>query len=367
MMNLTVPSNGYQIIGAEVSSPDNWLPRCTKRPSWPALDQYLWEEGCKPGDPFTPGGHGSKLRKDSRAKTIKGYGYWLSFLAANGWLDKSQHPAQRVTRERLMHYFKAMLARKLRGYAIMGRFMELRMAMKVMAPEHDTSFILRPNGVTIRGMLGPSCRPLKVPDAGVLYKWGISLMKRAKLDAPHRTGLVMYRDGLLIAMLAARGRRLRSMSLLRIGHEFIERDGTYRVELEPHQVKNNKHDMFNLPEKLTPFINQYLEHVRPALLRGRQSDALWIGKNGANLQAKGIQAMVCKRSKVRFGIAFGPHRFRHAIATTAVLRDPTAPNLGAAVLGNSAAVNEAHYIRADQVLAIRELQNIIEKSLDGIA
>lgn len=244
----------------------------------------------------------------------------------------------------------------------MGRFIELRMAMKVMAPDQDTSFILRPNGLTIRAMLSPSSRPMIVPDAAILFKWGINLMKRAKLDAPHREGLVAYRDGLLITILASRGRRLRSMSLLRIGHEFIQRNGTYRVELEPHQVKNNKHDMFNLPDKLTPYIDQYLEVIRPALLRGRQSDALWIGKNGENLQAKGIQEMVCKRSKVRFGVAFGPHRFRHAIATTAILRDPTAPNLGAAVLGNSAGVNEAHYIRADQVLAIQQLQSIIENS-----
>jgi len=366
-MSLNEPSHSHQTIGAEVNSPDNWPSRCTKRHSWPAIDQSLWEEGCKPGDPLTPGGHGSKLRKDSRDKTIKGYGYWLNFLAANDWLDENQHPAQRVTRERLMHYFKAMLARKLRGYTILGRFIELRMAMKLMAPEHDTSFILRPNGLTIRGMLNPSCRPLMVPDSGVLFRWGISLMRRAKLDAPHRKGLVAYRDGLLITMLASRGRRLRSMTLLRIGHEFIQRNGTYRVVLEPHQVKNNKHDMFNLPEKLTPFIHQYLDHVRPALLRGRQSEALWIGTNGDDLQAKGIQAMVCKRSKVRFGVAFGPHRFRHAIATTAVLRDPTTPNLGAAVLGNSTGVNEAHYIRADQVMAIRQLQNIIEKRLDAVS
>ncbi len=365
MTILTTPGCGHQIVGAELDTPDNWRPSSIKFPFWPTLDRSLWEEGCEPGDPFAPGGHGSKLRKDSLDKTIKGYGYWLNFLAANGWLDESQHPVERITRERLMHYFKAMLAHKLRGYTILGHFIELRMAMKIMAPSNDTTYILRPNGVTIRGMLGPSCRPVLVPDATVLFRWGINMMRRAKLDASHREGMVAYRDGLLIAILASRGRRLRSMSLLRIGHEFIQRNGTYRVELEPHQVKNKKHDMFNLPEKLVPFIDKYLEQVRPALLRGRQSEALWIGKDGVDLQAKSIQEMVFKRSKARFSVAFGPHRFRHAIATTAVLRDPTCPNLGAAVLGNSVGVNEAHYIRADQVLAIRQLQSIIENSFDA--
>jgi hypothetical protein len=70
--------------------------------------------------------------------------------------------------------------------------------------------------------------------------------------------------------------------------------------------------------------------------------------------------MICVRSKARFGVTFGPHRFRHAIATTAPLRDPTTPGLGASVMGISVAVNEAHYNRANQVLALQKLQQAIE-------
>ena len=94
------------------------------------------------------------------------------------------------------------------------------MAMQILAPERNTAWILRPNGITIREMLRPHSRAVFIPDVKVLFKWGIGLMRTADLNAPHRAGLLQYRDGLLIAMFASRARRLRSMSLLRIGHEF---------------------------------------------------------------------------------------------------------------------------------------------------
>jgi hypothetical protein len=115
------------------------------------MDQRLWQTGCIAGSPFEPGGHGARLRPDSLQKVTKGYGAWLSFLQAYGWLDDSQPPAERVTRPRLVAYFQAMQARGQAGYSILGRFGELRMAMKILAPERDTAWILRPNGVTMSG------------------------------------------------------------------------------------------------------------------------------------------------------------------------------------------------------------------------
>jgi hypothetical protein len=325
---------------------------------WPALDQKLWAVGCF-HDPFEECGHGTTLREDSLKKIIKGYGAWLSFLQAQGWLDASQHPAERITRERLLAYFNVMRGRGNRKYSILGRFIELRIAMKVIAPDHDTRFILRPNGVTIRQMLSPHTRPMVVPDAGVLFEWGIGLMDGAKLDAPRRYGLVAFRDGLLIAMFASRGRRLRSMALVRLGQELTQREDRYRIELQPEQVKTGKYDAFSLPERLTPYIRQYIDAVRPALLRGKIHDAFWVGLDGTQLEAKGIQNMVCSRSKTRFGVAFGPHRFRHAIATTAPLRDPSHPGLAAPLLGISKGTVEAHYNRANQVAAIQQYDAII--------
>jgi hypothetical protein len=76
-----------------------------------------------------------------------------------------------------------------------------------------------------------------VPESDVLFDWGLEMMDQATSRSRERERLAAYRDGLLIALLASRGRRLRSMSLLRVGRELIQRDGRFRVELTFDQVK----------------------------------------------------------------------------------------------------------------------------------
>jgi integrase len=150
------------------------------------------------------------------------------------------------------------------------------------------------------------------------------------------------------------------MTLLRVGHELIFEDGCYHINLEVGQAKTPKPDRFALPEKLTPYMRHYLDGVRPALLDGQQHDALWISQLHTPLSSKGLQMMVFRRSKGRFDISFGPHRFRHAISTTAALRDPANPGLAAGVLNTSAAVIEKHYNRAGQVQAAATYAALME-------
>ena len=362
MMDTPIMPPAAHSAPAAVTLPNpDWRPACLKPHLWPEADQLLWEKACMLVSLTEEGGDAAALSPESRKKIQKGYGAWLSFLAAQGWLLTDETPVQRVTRARLAAYYIAMQALDRRPYSILGRFMELRMTLKAMAPQVKTGWILTPNGVSIRQMLNPAPRHKTIPDAKVLFKWGMKLMDSAKLDAPRRYGLVQFRDGLLIAMLASRGRRLRSMALLRVGQEFIRCGDGYRIELQPHQVKTKTSDCFNLPARLTPYIETYLRIVRPALLRERMHDALWIGLNGSPLEAKGIQEMVCKLSKARFGVAFGPHRFRHAIATTVPLKAPEIPGLAAPLLGITKETVQSHYDRASQVMAVKMFHEMLDR------
>ncbi|MBD0274491.1 MAG: hypothetical protein ICV73_21470 [Acetobacteraceae bacterium] len=57
-------------------------------------------------------------------------------------------------------------------------------------------------------------------------------------------------------------------------------------------------------------------------------------------------------SEKKFGKAFGPHRFRHALGTTAPSAAPIKPGIAPAILGISAGVLERNYNRAGEVEAI---------------
>ena len=177
-----------------------------------------------------------------------------------------------------------------------------------------------------------------------MFDWAVGMMDNAASP-------VAFRNGLLLSLLAARGRHLRSMTLIRVGEELVLRSERYRIELKPWQVKTNKRGHFDLPELLAPYVQHYLAVTRPALLQGQSHDAVWITHYGKPWTAAGIQSRLLKLTRKRFGQGFGPHRFRHALATTATLRLPSHPGLAAGMMGISAQVVNEHYDRASQVQA----------------
>lgn len=320
--------------------------RCWRFDEWPAGDRQAWTHGCAPGDPFDDPRAGSNLRQGTLAKTAKSYGRFLCFLQRQGWLDPELPPLQRVARGRLRAYCQHLKAAGNAGPTIICRFNELARALRIMSPGRDVSWIRKPDGVTIDALLPKDGRPKPAPDSDVAFAAAIRIMDDAKASYTgrrHLKDLVTYRDGLLIAVLAARGRRLRSMASLRVGRAITERDGRYHIELEADEVKTGVPDRFNLPERLTPYIRHYLAAVRPRLMAGRSHNAFWVGRNGLPLTAKAIQTQVFTRTERLFGHGFGPHGFRHAIATTSVLVDPAHPGLAAALLGISGRVVEDHY------------------------
>jgi len=308
---------------------------------WPEIDRTTWMRHCRPGDPFDDPSYGATLRQPTLTFLAGGYGAWLCFLNARGWLDPDQPPLQRVTRARLRAYFQGLRAAGYADSTVISRFTALTYALKIFAPGQDVSWVQRPYGITVYVQLEKKQRTVLVPDSGVLFGWAMEMMDTAA--SPYD-----FQNGLLLAMLAARGRRVRSMALLRVGQELVFQGGRYRIELTPEQVKTDKPDHFDLPAVLTPYIECHLTAVRPVLLRGQLHDALWIDCRGKPMNAQGIKNRVRALTRKRFGTSFGPHRFRHAIATTSTLRDPAHPGLAAGLLGISGPVIEEHYNRAGQ-------------------
>ena len=341
--------------------------RCWHQDEWPAPDLVLWEQGCQPANPFSEPRYGADLRSDSRRKVAKGYGRWLCFLACHGWLDPLQHPFERVTRERLRHYFHELKANGNADYTIIGRFQELQMAIRIMSPGRDVSWIRKPYGVTIYAALPKKKRNLLIPDSGVLYAWALNMMDTADQAPFPMERATRFRNGLLFAILAARGRRIRSMSLLRIGWEIVHNGERYRIELPPEFVKTKVADSFELPASLGPYIREYIDIYRPMLLQGGSSEAFWIGSRGRPWTIKAMQERVLAHSKKRFDVAFGPHRFRHAAATTATLRGSATPALAACLLNASHGVIEGHYNRAGSVQAFQTLSELIDQKQKCIA
>ena len=328
--------------------------RVLRRSEWPAIDDELFTRGCTPADVFDEDERpGADWAEPTLKKVVGAYGRWLGFLAENGELDPAVHPAERVIAPRVRGYLARLREVGLSDYSIVGLFADLRTALRVMAPERDFGWLTSPGGTSLRSRLPMKRRSFEVPSSFALYEWGVELMHNAlelRGDVRRR---VQYRDGLLIAIFAARARRHRAMAGLRLGHEVIRHGDVYRVILPPDLVKGgkkrNKWDEFSLPVALTPYIERYLEVERRELLAGHAHDSFWVNWDGAPLGYRGIDKRIRWLSPKKFGFAFGPHRSRYSAATSAAIDAVQLPGIAAAMLNITGEVAERHYNRARQV------------------
>jgi hypothetical protein len=327
----------------------------------PEADRLAWLANTERGRRHRRPKRADRYPDASLWKFRKGYERWLGFLDHRGWLDPALPPGKRVTRERLDAYFAALQAIGNADYTIVGRFQELASALAILEPGEDWRWVRGPRGGVIPHR-HRTRRALVVPHSRVLYRWGCTLMDTAASPATTLADALQFRDGLIIAIEAARARRLRSMAGLQVGTELTRRpDGCWRIDLPPARVKTRRADSFSLPAALTPYIDLYLGEVRPFLLRGRESTAMWIGKVGQDLSQKTYGEMYGLRARKRFKVRFGPHRTRYAAATASAIDAPHDPTLAARMLGITSDVVRNHYQRAGQAGAAKRFNTLLEQ------
>ena len=308
---------------------------------WPAIDRSLWE-AARPDSLLGGSDYAAQLRP---------------VLLDRGALDPTVPPAARVTPANAQAFLEALQACGNANSTIIVRLFDLRAALRIMQPEVDTDWLTSPGGQGLHQRFTIVRRELFVPHSRELYEWGLELMDHVRTGAGlrHRT---TFRNGLIIALLAARAPRIRALSEMRLGRNLDRHQTKIRIIFHEDNTKTGNHLEYGLPDRLNAEMTHYLDVVRPALLaRGAHAhDSLWVGPAGAPFGLRGIQQMYRRATAGRFRVAFGPHRARHAMATTAPIADPTHPAAPAAMLGSSAAAVEAHYNRGQQEIAARRLQ-----------
>jgi hypothetical protein len=332
--------------------------------AWPAQDQALWAAGTAPATGLRRGRrHAETLRPKSIEHAWKGYGRFLSVLAAHGRLSPAEGPAERLTFETAALFFDALRDAGNIDNTIKARLFHLRMALRIMVPSINFDWLTRPNDCALDTLLPFVPNPDKfTPDAKLLFEWGLDLMKMplASDCTPGTHQHLMfcrdYRNGLIIALLAARAPRLKSLAQMRLETNLYRLNGEYWVRLQSQLIKNKRELDYSLPPTLTPFITRYLDEIRPALLDPHQADAVWGNGDGGAFTGEAIGTMIRRQAKRKFSHDFGPHRFRDAFASMLAAADPRNPGLAAVVLGITEGVVNTHYRQARQADAARKLQ-----------
>jgi integrase/recombinase XerD len=198
-----------------------------------------------------------------------------------------------------------------------------------------------------------------------LFSFGLELMHEADRNTimkPLRKAS-MFRDGLMISLLAARPFRIRNFTSIEIGQHLSEKGERYYLHFEAAETKTSKALEMPFPPNLVIYLVKCLTLFRPILLTGyvRTSEVsarrattlgLWISVFGRKMAEVSIYCRIVKQTKKKFGKSVNPHLFRDCVATSIALEDPQHVHIITSILGHTTlSTSERYYNHASSLKA----------------
>ena len=148
-------------------------------------------------------------------------------------------------------------------------------------------------------------------------------MKEAEVaqSSTLRMPAVRYRDGLMLALLAARPLRARNFTALTLDKHLYPAGGEWTINIAGSETKTGREYEVPFPAMLVPYLERYLSHWRPALLVGAaDSDRLWLSWRGYPLDYLDVHRTIRAVTAQLFGTPMHPHIFRDCLATSVAIR-----------------------------------------------
>ena len=344
---------------------------CLKPKDWPADERLVWEKACEPADTLTLDvGARAYHAPISNFKAQQGYGRWLTFLHFNDKDALSLKAADRITPERVTAYVEWLQALGNSTQTIMSRLQELGEAAKVFDPDRKWSFINKLAGkIRARHKPARSKKHLKLSDE--LVDLGKSLMDQSRSATDHLEAVLLFRDGLMIALTAYVPFRRRNIADNKIGKNLIPLSGIYLLALDEEETKTHNVQELYVPEDMIEPLDEYLQKHRPYLMsrKGRWTkpvtQELWVSKDGSPMTQIAIYDRIRLRTGEAFGTPMNPHLFRDAAATFMAIADPKHVRISAPLLGHSTfSTTERYYQQAMSMEAHRDFVDVI-RTLGG--
>jgi integrase/recombinase XerD len=319
---------------------DGTVRRCLPMAEWPEPDRAAWTAAHRRGGLLDDDGLAASWAPATNAIIAGGYGRFLSFLAQTRDLDPHQSPATRINRARVEAYV-AELRERNHSSTVAGRLLQLVRAAAVMAPNTDWMWLCRIRA-RVRRMATPARddRARLVPATTVL-DLGIELMQRAEAGGglPARRRALLFRDGLMICILAACHVRARNIAAMSIGGSLQRRGDTWWVAFGPGETKNGRPFEMPLPGPYTSYVERYIAEYRPFLARRSPTPAadetFWISDGGQPLTAKEVGQRISAVTKRELGRDLNPHLFRKICSTELAIRDPEHVGIAHQLLGHA--------------------------------
>ena len=334
----------------------------------PAVDRERLGQATRKGGLFEKSGPAAHWTPVTLKQVIKGYRKFAYYLMTIDTLTDNVVPSRRINRAILEGYVDWLGAQDLSSVTIASRVSDLHEAIRIMEPGADLSLLrelvatLRAREVPRRNKHARLVHPQTALDA--------ALTNLDRIDetqvANDKKRACRYRDLLIIAFLATRPIRLKNLAQLALGRSIERRDTTYACQFTAEDTKERKPLSFELPVLLTPYLDRYIERLRPLLLDGRASERLWVTIRRGPMAAQTIYFHVCELSQELLGRRINPHLFRDIAATAVAVDHPDNVLVSARLLHNSSLkTTDKHYIQSQMIDAQRVLLKVVEQRKRG--
>jgi len=144
----------------------------------------------------------------------------------------------------------------------------------------------------------------KIPDV-------LSVEEAARLLAGPRSDTAMgLRDRAILEMLYATGARASELCGLNVGNV------NFDYGFVRYYGKRMKERLVPVGRQALAALRRYMDESRPALLKGRPHEAMFVTRGGGRMTRHGLWARVQKHARAAgFGMRVHPHTLRHSFAT----------------------------------------------------
>jgi integrase len=327
---------------------------------WPEADRRAWQQimAAKPG--LLDATEVAALSPVTLEDLKRRYACYLGYVKNHGPLEPDQAPAASVTGPTIRAYIE-WLAPHVGSVTLAGCIRKILRAAQLLAPDRDWEWLGR-FAARLEFHMRARNKRSEVVDVRRLYRLGVELMQRAERApmTPVRQAC-LYRDGLLVAMIAASALRIGAFARLEIGRTFSFTGTFWAIHLPGTRgTKYRRPTEKPLPTSLSPSIDRWLATYRRRFRGADRHQCLWVSQKGP-LTAGQAHQIVCRWTRRAFGHRVNPHLFRDCAVTTICTEFSAEAHLGSALLDHIDPKTTAkHYNQAKMVDAVKAYQRRME-------
>src|SRR5690349_10682271 len=291
------------------------------------------------------------------------YARYLGYLISENPKRLCLSVEARPDRDSIRAYVKH-LRQSCRDTSVASTLHKLRLALGLMCPGRDWCW-LRIIAKRIDAQATPKRDRSQGATSAVLFALGLQLMSKSVNSASAvgritKEDALTYRDGLIIALLAAVPLRRRTLAALTIDQHLVKIGTHWLLDIPAADTKTCRALEFPVPHALFECIDLYLADFRGAISGANTHQGLWPSAKGHPMDGGAIDDAVRRRTTEALGFPVNLHRFRGAAGNLWSISDPRNVRGVKDLLGHTDfGTTERHYIGAQSRLAGHALARVL--------